>query len=454
MDRAGCSLRCFIHPSRRLVEGMAGEWLVATQLAAAGLMLALAAWLCWLDFRSRAVRAFATFLVLWAGVTIALRAGAFEAVAPPQANALADTARHYRIGALGAMVYFAAVYPRPRGWLARPIGLLALVAVSAGVVLALLAQPCLASCREGSATLHGPLVVITNAVPLAAAALAVVFARDAARAPAGHARTSLLLVTAGFLAHAVVTVGLLGAAWILTPQTMIAGLSQGWGPVAAALNLAPIGPAAAALVLLRRATRDDPSLGGPSRRLVLLVLLGLLVGAVASWAPDLAANPNAVFFVLGLWRLAFPILIGYALVRHRLFDIDLSARRFVDRATLAAFFAAAYFIVSEAVASYLGPRIGTFAGIVAAGLLLFAAAPLERAAVRLARRAVGPALDASDPERRREIYREMARRAWANGALDARERRFLDGVRARLALTAEDTARIEADALDELTTRS
>lgn len=110
--------------------------------------------------------------------------------------------------------------------------------------------------------------------------------------------------------------------------------------------------------------------------------------------------------------------------------------------------------MSESVANVLGPRVGTFAGIGAAGLLLFALSPLQHLTQRIVQTTLGP----PPPADRIAFYRSMAQQAWANGNLSRDERRFLDDLRVRLGISIEEAARLETEALrfttDPMETRS
>lgn len=87
-------------------------------------------------------------------------------------------------------------------------------------------------------------------------------------------------------------------------------------------------------------------------------------------------------------------------------------------------------------------------GIAAAGMIVFAIAPLQRAAEKVANAAmpgVKPAADMTASERLR-VHRDQARLAWADGKLLDEERAMLDGLRKSMGISAEDALQVEREA--------
>lgn len=80
-------------------------------------------------------------------------------------------------------------------------------------------------------------------------------------------------------------------------------------------------------------------------------------------------------------------------------------------------------------------------------MLLFALAPLQRAAERLSGAVLPDArpLAARSTEERAELYREQVRIAWEDGTLGLKERRMLDAARERLGLAAETAVGLERE---------
>lgn len=92
-----------------------------------------------------------------------------------------------------------------------------------------------------------------------------------------------------------------------------------WGWAVMALPLVAFGPALMAIPVLAANGRSAP---GPLRRVeravVILAAFALFSGFLRLMAPadsDVGANP-LVLVLLGLWRMATPVLLGYAILRY------------------------------------------------------------------------------------------------------------------------------------------
>jgi hypothetical protein len=97
--------------------------------------------------------------------------------------------------------------------------------------------------------------------------------------------------------------------------------------------------------------------------------------------PD-AAGYGYVIYALGT-LLAVP-LIAYGILRTQLFDIDLRIRWTIKQSTLAAAVVSIMFVLSEGAERFLSNTLGDFAGLWAAGIVVFFLAPLQRFAERVA----------------------------------------------------------------------
>ena len=132
-----------------------------------------------------------------------------------------------------------------------------------------------------------------------------------------------------------------------------------------------------------------------------MVLVGALIGS-----PSIRG-----YGIFGLLMLATVAPLAYAILRYQLLGIDVKLRWTLSRSTVAAVFVAVFFLASEG-AQILFGRDNQLVGLVAAGGLVFALAPLQRAADRLAERAV-PVAAAPAPGaelgRREGTYRDTAR---------------------------------------------
>jgi hypothetical protein len=180
--------------------------------------------------------------------------------------------------------------------------------------------------------------------------------------------------------------------------------------------------------------------------------LGLTVFFEDRWTRwDLLLNivgPSVVGMVL-------VALLAYGILRAQIFGVDLKIKWTLKQSTLAAIFIGLFFMVSESVAEFFSERTGTYVGIVAAGALLFALAPLQHLAQRVADKAMPGVKGAGEmtSAERIAVYEDAARGAWADGALSADERAMLDRLAGRLGVAAEDARRIESVAATAIVRR-
>lgn len=139
-----------------------------------------------------------------------------------------------------------------------------------------------------------------------------------------------------------------------------------------------------------------------------------------------------------LLSLAGALLLGFAILRGQIDGLDVKVRFAVSRSTVAAVFVAVFFVVSEAAQQYFGETTGSmYLGIGAAGALVFAIAPLQRAAERLAEKAVPASLpsDLSAVDRNEATYRRAVRWALRDEMLAQDEERDLVLIAAGLGIT-------------------
>lgn len=161
-----------------------------------------------------------------------------------------------------------------------------------------------------------------------------------------------------------------------------------------------------------------------------------------------------LYGVLPWWEISLAYMVAtgillYGILRTHLFDIDLKVKWTLRQSTIAAIFVAVFFITSELAATFLSDRMGTVFGIVAAGTLVFALSPLQRAAERLADRAMPDVRATPDylQFRRFEIYRGAVEHALSDGSVTPDERALLDRLRRDLAIPPADAAALESDLL-------
>lgn len=164
----------------------------------------------------------------------------------------------------------------------------------------------------------GPLAVVASSVGLVLGLLALRLALEYRQRPDGRDSTLLLLVSGAFMVGALFD----GASRLASLSALLdhpgdfPWLPWGWAvAVLPSLALAP--GLLAALVLL--SGRVDPRPLQRTEDILLLVgAFALLTGFARLVLPadsDVAGSPF-VLVVMGAWRLAMPLLVGYAMVRH------------------------------------------------------------------------------------------------------------------------------------------
>lgn len=308
--------------------------------------------------------------------------------------------------------------------------------------------------------------------------LAVAYAGDHAlwRAPDGTTGPLFLLQKGKFLVYALVGLWvaaatrpgdvshrsalLVGTGFILDPAFFgvkeVFDLASGaipatpYSQAANLLGMAALAPVGMHLARLASAAGDAASRGLRTRlAAVVWAALGTggLVGAATALDP-LASVPLSLF-VSGLWSLALPLMVSYAIVRHQLFGIDLRVKRTIRHSTLVGVFVGVFFLVSQLAENLVEANVGALFGLVAAAALTLAEPRVHRYAQRVADAAmpgVRP-VEQLGPAERRAMYVEQVRAAASDGDLSPKDRRVLEVARKALGLTDADAAALEAEAL-------
>lgn len=121
--------------------------------------------------------------------------------------------------------------------------------------------------------------------------------------------------------------------------------------------------------------------------------------------------------------LAGTLVLAYGMLRLQLFDADLRLKLTLERGTIGLVFVAVFLIISQLAQSYLSDSLGWAAGGLAAGLLLIALQPLQRAAERISDAALPHVRDtpAWRDERKAELYRSAVRLAMADHEITRKE---------------------------------
>lgn len=216
--------------------------------------------------------------------------------------------------------------------------------------------------------------------------------------------------------------------------------------------LAGLGCALAACAIWLRNSSLAASAG--ARNVGLLALAAPLAGMVAfvltgSFA---AVDQTGAY---GLTRALMVLLLAYAILRHQLLGLDIRVRWTIKQSTLAAIFVTVFFVGSEAAKEFVGGAANSaIVGIAAAGLMVFALNPLQRAAEGIANAAVPlPAVAAPAPqalERRVEVYRDSVRLAMRDHVLSREEQvklaRLADELGINAGRAVELMGEVEAEA--------
>jgi hypothetical protein len=412
-------------------------------------MLLLAAVLLAMDFRKRVNRAFAALLVL-RGVSLIL--------SPLDLGARGSLAIQglipYIVLPLAPLtVYFASIYPRRRGWLGRPGGgwwtLALAVALDALYMVwhdgywtlapAESMVPLLRADEGVQFVGFGPLALVGMASFPLLSGLAFLFALDYTRSPPGTIRASHFLVAAGFLVNGLFD----GTTRLLSLARLDAASAAAypWWPWGWAIPILPalaIIPALAALALIvrhqfRRGKGQERAMEVRLYVFAALALASALLPRPASG--DFFSAPSQV--ILGLWRLALPVVVTYALLRYALFDIDVKVRAAVAWTVVAGVFAGAWFIGSNLLQNVLAEwtGTGTVGGLVAAALLAWATPPMIRFGRWSAAKLMPGVHDFSKETRQAaEVYRQQFEMLQEDGVLTPKERQSLDRLRDKLGL--------------------
>lgn len=418
-------------------------------------MLAMAAWLLYLGPRNLAARTFALFLLMrvWANTDDFLffhEARINEAlywIAVPAVLTL-----------LFVVFAFVTVFPKRR--YATPIlhrmwwGLLAAAAaalVALWIDPSLYAQTTIQADGTFSLAKAGPLFAVNGIGQLVLVLAGVVFLRDYLRAPAGSLRHGILLVALGFS---------LAGAWNAsrTWVRFLAGNTQfGDNPVSntnLGFGLFLILPVLWILwSLIRTRGTAAPETGHELNMALGTYVLAVATGVLSGfWNPTLVANLHPREIMLAFWRTALPVLVAYALVRHRMFDIDLKIKWSIKSGTIAGAFVAVFLVVAQLAQNFFGQVYGWALGGVTAGLLLFVLAPIQRVAERIANAAMPGVQDSESwrSNRKADAYRFAVRMALADGVLTREEERGLAVLASELRIDAAQALALREEVEQDL----
>lgn len=140
--------------------------------------------------------------------------------------------------------------------------------------------------------------------------------------------------------------------------------------------------------------------------------------------------------------LAYPLLLGYAIVRYEVFDIDRRLGRAATYSVVAAVMGLGFILGENLLQDQLSEFIETDSAFLRGSLAAIGAAAISAPAAKFAdklRRRVLPEPTESDLDaRKREIYLHSLEGAMADGILAANESRALAALRESLDITAEE----------------
>ena len=408
-------------------------------LAAGVGILLMAAALLWLAPGQRAAQGF-IWLCLAQGAFFVCWGAAFLVGGSDWPNSVWGRVGRHLGPAMGiGMLFFLSVFPQPRGplhgVLSGPI-----IAVGA-MLLALSANTFYAAWTSG----NGWLAPLVNLRIFAAPLCAVVLFRDASRQRDETLARNLLLVSLGFAVLAAYE-GLSTSVRILRAAPLLFG---GGLTVLEASALVYAGGTVALLGVLGAQcwkARSRPMVRPYTWVMVIAATTSVVMYIVQDAAPGTLSYALG-YGVWGMWALWLPILATYALLRYRIFDIDVRAKIALKGGFVLGAFLAVFLVASQLALNFLEANYGWLFGGVAAGLLLFGILPLQRWADRLAGRLLPNAkpLGEMTSTERVELYRQQLLFAWSDGRVGPEERRMLDFTRKRLGLDPALASRMERE---------
>ena len=390
-------------------------------LAGAVAVAALGAALFFVRPRSRTNVAFGVFAVAW-GFGF-LGNNLFRPEDPRYFLGQAWDGTSFLVAAV-ALGVAAVAFPRALGRVEKALLVAPALAIACVLPLAVVALP-LAVLANGVASIRGAPQILGIGLHWGVAMLWALRAARSETTPAERRQYAIL-------STAIVLYPTLFVAFLLDPGLLV------WAGVVTVVLAASL----AGCWLYAGARAVDPRLARAAALWPLAIAAVTL--ALAALRDPGFVNASAM---PGIMRLATVAVLVYAVLRHQLLGIDVKVRWTISKSTIAAVFIAVFFIASEGAQQFLGETLGsTYVGIAAAGLLVFVIAPLQRAAERLAERAV-PVREQGLPVAAggAALYRAQVALAWTDGRISPNERVMLRGLRKDLGLDAEAADAIEHD---------
>jgi len=152
-----------------------------------------------------------------------------------------------------------------------------------------------------------------------------------------------------------------------------------------------------------------------------------------------------LFYRLG--TLLYVPIIAYGILRTHLFDLDLKLRWTIKQSTLAGIIVAILYLVSEGADRFFSTELGDWGGLLAAAVVVFFLAPLQRFAERVAGAAMPNTQNTPEYAvfRKLQVYESALSDALQEGGISAKERVLLGHLRDSLGISEADAAAIESD---------
>ncbi|KPK42217.1 MAG: hypothetical protein AMJ65_08010 [Phycisphaerae bacterium SG8_4] len=177
-------------------------------------------------------------------------------------------------------------------------------------------------------------------------------------------------------------------------------------------------------------------------------LYGLSVWQLWTETYQWVADPiPPMYFVYLIGTLVSVPLIAYGILRTQLFDIDLRIRWTIKQSTLAALFLAIMFLLTEGADRLLSSELGNWGGLLAAAIVVFFLAPLQRLADRVAGAAMPNTKNT--PEyvafRKLQVYEAALAEALQGNGISDKERALLVRLRDTLGVSPDDARTMERE---------
>jgi len=163
------------------------------------------------------------------------------------------------------------------------------------------------------------------------------------------------------------------------------------------------------------------------------------------WGMELGFPEYVLDIIYPLGTLVAVPLITYGILRSQLFDIDLRIQWTIKQSTVAGIFVALIFLVSEGASTFLSAELGNVVGLLAAAVLMFFLAPLQRFAERVASAAMPNTKNTPEYAvfRKLQVYESAVSDALTDGGISAKERMLLGHLRNSLGISEVDAEAIE-----------